>query len=764
MSKTKTKPKPKANLSPRIAAPLPKHSAGAGALLAAAEQRIQAGQLEPAADLLRQVLALDAGSPPANNLLAILALMRTDSAAAVDHARRAVERAPRDPSLQFTLGRAFKAAGELDRAVATYRRAIELHPSFAEAHVSLGIALKAQGDLEAAIACYERAIRINPQLAVAHSNLGAALALRAERKAIVDGDDALPTDEMIEAQQRAAALDPHDPEVQRNLGAILLRAGRPADAMHAFNAALTIDPTDLESCMHFGKCLVDLGDHGLARGLYEKWLAGNDKNAKVMRALANALTMLGESDAGIDWAERSLELEANPITAMQLGNSLLQARRIPEGVARCREGIDQSGRDVALYPVLLMAANYLYEDPQPIFDAHAELSAQLAPLLNRQSPRQRSAGDRLRVGYVSGDFVRHSVAFFISPLFAHHDRARFEVFCYHNNPRSDAVTERLKSFGHRWVESAHLSDNALDRRIRADGIDILIDLTGQTANSRMMVFARGPAPVQVGYLGYPTVSGVPAMDWRITDQVIDPGDQPAFESDRPLALPRSMFCYQPDADAPDVAPPPMLRNGYLTFGSFNNIAKVTDHTLELWAAAMNAVSRSHLLLKSASMAQASNRADIEGFMAARGIEASRLRLHGRQAADSDHLALYNEVDIALDTFPYNGATTTCEALWMGLPVISMRGRTHTSRMGASILAAIGRSDCVAHDDDGFARLAATLAADAEALARWRTGARSHLAHSALCDGPGFARSFEHALEQAWASHVDGGSAVLEPRL
>ncbi len=735
----------------------------ASALLSAAQQHIQVGQFEPATALLNQMLAADPGSAPANNLLAILALMRTDSTAAVDHARRAVERSPRDYSLQFTLGRAFKAAGDLDRAVASYRRAIELNSAFAEAHVSLGIALKAQGDLDAAIACYQRAIRINPQLAVAHSNLGAALSLRAERQAMVDGDDNLPTPEMIEAQQRAATLDPHDPEVQRNLGAILLRAGRPAEAMHAFNAALTLDPTDLESCMHFGKCLVDLGDHGLARGLYEKWLAGNAQNPKVMRALANALTMLGESDAGIDWAERSLALEPNPITAMQLGNSLLQARRIPEGVARCREGVDQSGRDVALYPVLLMATNYLHEDPQPIFDAHAELAERLAPLLKREPRRQRGAGDRLRVGYVSGDFLRHSVPFFISRLFEHHDHVRFDVFLYHNNPRSDAVTARLKSFGHHWVESAHLSDDALDRRIRADGIDILIDLTGQTANSRMMVFARGPAPVQVGYLGYPTVSGVPAMDWRITDRVIDPGDQPAFASDRPLVLSRSMFCFQPDPGAPDVAPPPMLSNGYLTFGSFNNIAKVTDHTLELWAAAMNAVPGSRLLLKSASMAQASNCADIERFMAARGIDRSRLRLLSRQAADREHLALYDEVDVALDTFPYNGATTTCEALWMGVPVLTLRGRTHTSRMGASILDSIGRADWVAQHDAGFSTLAASLAADADALARWRAGARANLAGSALCDGQAFARSFEHALEQAWSSHVNGGAAVLQPR-
>ena len=334
-----------------------------------------------------------------------------------------------------------------------------------------------------------------------------------------------------------------------------------------------------------------------------------------------------------------------------------------------------------------------------------------------------------------------------------------EVFCYHNNARSDAVTPNLKSFGHAWVECAQLSDDALARRIRADGIDILVDLTGQTANSRVLMFAQAPAPVQIAYLGYPTVSGVPAIDWRITDASVDPGDMPSLAGERPLVLPRSMFCYQPGNDAPDLVPPPSQRNGHVTFGSFNNLAKVTDHTLELWAAAMTAVPASRLVLKSASMAQPSNRVNIERFMSERGIAPERLSLQPRRAADSDHLALYNEIDIALDTFPYNGATTTCEALWMGLPVVSLSGRTHTSRMGASLLGAIGRSDWVVHDDESFPRLAAALAADAPALAQWRASARVHMASSVLCDGPGFARTFEQALEKAWITSAAGEDAT-----
>ncbi len=749
----------------RLLVPQAPSAQGGRQLLALAEQHLAQGRVDAAEKLLLQAQQQTPDAAAVNGLLAILALFKGRPGDAVALATRAVCHAPTDATQHFTLGRARKAAGELDEAVQAYRRAIELRPLYAEAHVSLGIALKAQGDLDAAIACYERAIAINPQLAVAHTNLGAALVLKAERAPPADGDEGLPGAASIAAQQRAAELDPQDPEVQRNLGAILLRAGRPAEAMHAFNAALTLDPSDLQACLHLGKCLVDLGDHGLARDLYEKWQASNVGNAEVMRAMAHSLTMCGEADTALVWARRSLALEYNAVTAVQLGNTLLQTRRIPEGVAQCRTAVDEAGRDLALYPVFLMALNYLHETPQAIFDAHAELRAPLLAAAQPPQRRSRAAGEALRLGFVSGDFIRHSVPFFIEPLLRHIDSAHFQVTCYHNNVRSDATTQRLKAFGHRWVECAHLSDDALERRIRADGIDMLIDLTGMTANSRMLMFARAPAPVQLGYLGYPTVTGVPAIAWRITDTTIDPveaGDMPAFASDRPLALPRSMFCYQPPDAAPALAPPPALQQGHITFGSFNNIAKVTDHTLALWAAAMNAVPSSRLLLKSAAMAQASNRADIASVMARHGISVDRLQLRSRDADDRDHLALYNAVDIALDSYPYNGATTTCEALWMGVPVVTRRGATHTARMGASILGAVGCPDWVTGSEGAFAAAAAALAADLPALAQWRAGARAHIAASALCDGAGMARAFEAALAQAWAAGDTSITATQPP--
>ena len=718
------------------------------ARLAQAQQLLASGQQGAAEALMNAALDDAATRPEAHYLLGIAALMRNKGEEAVRHARQAVNERPAEPRYQFALGRTLKSVNDLGGAETAYRRAIELHPGFAEAHVSLGIVLKAAHDLDGAIRCYEQALALDPKLAVAHANLATARGLRAARENASTADD-VPREEDIEGLRRAVALDPRDPELQRNLGVMLHRAGRNDDAARAFNEALTHDPSDLQSCLGLGNALMALGGHELARETYEKWLASAGQNAEVMRVLASALLRMGEADAALEWAHKSLALEASPIIALEVGSALIQLRRLEEGLALCRQALDDAGRNPALYPVMLMASNYLYEDPAAVQALHAEFGALVPRPTARLPRRERAPGEPLRVGYVSGDFVRHSVSFFVSALLEHHDTSRFEVVCYHNNPRSDLVTERLKSHGHRWVECAHLTDTDLARRITADGIDILIDLAGPTAQSRILMFAQAPAPVQIAYLGYPTTTGVPGIDFRITDAAIDPGDMPVLASEAPLVLPRTMFCFRPD-DAPALAPPPVLRNGFITFGSFNNAAKLSDHTLDIWAGAMNAVPGSRLHLKSATMAQASLRADIERAMAARGITADRLTLQARDADDQSHLALYNEVDIGLDTFPYNGATTTCEALWMGVPVVTLRGRTHTSRMGASLLGAIGQPDWVAESDAGFAQAAARLATDIEGLARWRAQSRTRLQASELLDRPGFTSAFESLLDQAWA--------------
>ena len=751
MSRSRTPPR--ATLRPVAAGPR-QHAPNPLAQLAQAQQMLASGQHAQVEPLLHAALAAPPLRAEARYLMAIAALMAGQPVASVGHARAAADDRPDDARFHFALGRALKASGDLDGAESAYRRALELQPDYPEALVSLGIVLKTRGDTEGAIALYDRALRIAPGFAAAHANRAHALSLRALVSAEEAHDDA-PADGVIEAHARAVALDPLNAVLHRNQGVLLMRARRRRDAADAFNQALALDPTDVESCLRLGVCLRSLGDNRLARDLYEKWLGLNPPNAAVMQVLAGLLTRDGQVDAARHWAEQAAALDADPRMLVELGSALMQSRRLEEALDHCRRALAHSGSRSQLHPMLLLGLNYLHEAPEPIFEAHAEFGRALPrPVGSRPSWQALASGEKLRVGFVSGDFVRHSVSYFMGGLFDLHDRSRFEFTCYHNLGWGDAVTERLKSQVANWVECEGLSDEHLRRRIAADAIHILVDLTGHTTHSRVHLFAQGAAPLQMTYLGYPTVSGVPANDFRITDPVIDPGDMPDLASERPLRLPRTMFCYRPDDDLA-IGPPPVLRNGHITFGSFNNIAKVTDHTLDLWAQAMNAVPQSRLLLKSSSMAQASNRENIERFMAARGVEPHRLSLQPWIAAKSSHLDLYNKVDIALDPFPYNGATTTCEALWMGVPVVTRRGRTHTSRMGASILGAIGKPEWVTDSDADCVATLARLARDVEGLTQWRLQARAWLIDSELFDEAGFTRSFEALLEQAW---VSAGSA------
>lgn len=717
--------------------------------IVAAERALGEGHVEVAESLLRRVVAEHPASPAANRLLAIIALGGGRAGDAVRYATAGLQQAPSDPQAHLVLGRALKAAGELPQAIAAYRRAIAFAPVLAEAHVSLGIALKASGDLEAAIASYRHALELQPGLAVAQANLGSALALQAERRARpLDGDPA--SREALDCLDRAVAADPGNPELHRNHGALLMRAQRHEQAAHAFNRALTLDPSDAGACLSLAVCLSALGDARLARDAVQKWLGLNPANAALMRMLSEVLTRLGQIDEALDWAQQAHAIEPDPVTLLQMGNALLQARRPAEALARCRQALDEAGRPPELYPVYALGCNYLHEEPGPIEAVHAEFGARVAGLLRERPVRRRAPGERLRLGYVSGDLVRHSVPFFLEGLFAHHDRARFEVVAYHNCARSDAVTARLKAHTDGWVECFGSTDEQLRERIVADGIDILIDLSGHTAHSRLLVFATAAAPLQVGYLGYPTATGVPAMDYRLTDAVIDPHERFAGAAERPLRLQRTMFGYMPPDPAPRPAVPPSLRAGYVTFGSFNNVAKITDHTLELWCAVLRRVPGSRLLLKAAAAAQRSNRLALEQFLAARDIDPVRLVLQDTLADDQAHLALYASVDIALDTYPYNGATTTCEALWMGVPVVTRTGSTHTARMGASILGGIGRGDWIAASDEAFVDTAVRLAADRPGLARWRANARDTLRASTLLDVRGLTRDIEALLLQAWA--------------
>ena len=319
---------------------------------------------------------------------------------------------------------------------------------------------------------------------------------------------------------------------------------------------------------------------------------------------------------------------------------------------------------------------------------------------------------------------RHSVAYFLEPILAHHDRSRFEITAYSNTDIVDDVTARLRSYCDNWRDTVALSDAEAAAQIRADGIDVLIDLAGHTVSNRLLVLAHKPAPVQMTYLGYPGTTGMAAIDYRITDALADPvGVADAHYSEKLIRLSPPFVRYLPPAEAPAVADPPMLRNGFVTFGSFNKAAKAGVETIALWAKVLAAAPTSRLIMKSLGLQSDGSRRRIFDGFAAHGIDPARIELIEAAQPLAEHLAMYGRIDVALDTFPYHGTTTTCEALWMGVPVVSLIGETHVCRVGLSLLSAVGRTEWCAASDIEFAEMATRLSADAKGMAEHR---RSHV--------------------------------------
>jgi predicted O-linked N-acetylglucosamine transferase (SPINDLY family) len=367
----------------------------------------------------------------------------------------------------------------------------------------------------------------------------------------------------------------------------------------------------------------------------------------------------------------------------------------------------------------------------------------------------------LRVGYVSPDFRENAVMVFMAPVLAHHDPAEVRVFLYGSVRRPDATTARIRTSSPAFRDISRLSDGAAAERIHADEIDVLVDLAGHLGEGRLPIFAQRPAPVQVTYMGYPNTTGLRAIDYRLTDAVADPPGEPSYHVEELFRLPRGFSCYAPPVEAPSVSPSPALARGWVTFGSKHKIEKLNPSVVSLWARVLHEVPRSRILLYRHRLDGEIREQVVQRF-AAHGIAADRIDLRNRMPDGRHHLAVYEEIDVSLDAFPWTGPTTACDALWMGAPVVTWSGARHAERMVASILASAGLGECVARSPDEYVAIAARLAADVDALAELRRGLRARVAASPLCDGPSFTRDLEAAYRAMWqrwcATHL--GAALI----
>jgi protein O-GlcNAc transferase len=510
---------------------------------------------------------------------------------------------------------------------------------------------------------------------------------------------------------------------------------------------------DADHFFKLGNETIGRGEVAQAIDAYRQAIGLKPDYAEAHMNLGNALKLQGKLADAIALYRTAIELQPHYLEAhTNLGLALQETGKLGEAIAILRRAVQIRPDHPKALSGLLFALNYDDTLCGDIFAAHREWQARFG----RPTPQpvaydnSRTPGRRLKIGYVSADFHFHSAAYFMEPLLKEHDRQAVDVFCYADVRRPDGVTAYFQGFAEHWLMTLGMSDDALAERIRGDGIDILVDLAGHTANNRLGVFARKPAPVQATWLGYPNTTGLSAIDYRLVDAVTDPpGAADALASETLLRLPGGFLCYGGLTGAPEPKGPPCLTTGAVTFGSFNNPAKLSAATCDAWAALLARLPQARLLLKGGWFVDAATRALYLARLTERGVAADRVELMPRVSGAAAHLSVYERVDVALDPFPYNGTTTTCEALWMGVPVVSLRGTRHAGRVGASLLTQAGLPELIADSAADYLDIAAALAADPARLNALRHTLRLRVAASPLCDGPGFARKMEAAYGAMW---------------
>jgi len=532
-----------------------------------------------------------------------------------------------------------------------------------------------------------------------------------------------------------------------------LALGDQTGAEKHLRAALRLEPKNAAIWDQLATLLSTAGRYDEAVTCHRQAVAFGPKSAQAWHGYGTTLSNLNLSAEALVCEQRAMAADPGYAPGRRgYAVALQKCHRVHEAVHEYEAILSGNPHQLEVQSHRLFALNYLAEaSPAALFDAHrayGELAEAgvTAPIFSNPPESER----KLRVAFFSADLREHSVAYFLEPLLQHLDRNQFEILIYSTCARPDAVTTRFRALASTWREFPSQVENVLEPLIRADAPDIAVDLGGHTGISLLPLFARRLTPVQISYLGYPNTTGLRAMDYRLVDAFTDPpGDADRLHTEKLVRFAPTAWAYSAPSASPLPADPPSVSCDHVTFGSFNNFSKVTDATLILWSHLLTAVSRSRLSLKSTGLADPAIAARIRDRLQRAGLPGDRVDLSGFTATTASHLAAYSQLDIALDSHPYNGTTTTCEALWMGVPVVTLQGDRHASRVGASLLHAVGHPEWIAGSQDDFISIAARLASDPARLTALRGNLRPELQRSVLMDHAGQAARFGTALRDCW---------------
>jgi predicted O-linked N-acetylglucosamine transferase (SPINDLY family) len=667
---------------------------------------------------------------------------------AVSYYRQCLQHGPGDARTFCHLGIALTKSNQALDAECCFREALRIKPDYSGAHSAWGFALEAMDKRDEALIHYRRAVKLDPNNAEAHYNIGHALYCQGKCR------------DAAAAFQEALRSNPHFPAAHNSLGVTLAKLGDIAQGLAHCERAIELSPGYVAAYCNLGCALQLQGRLQEARQLYLEALRLEPACAEVHHSLGSTLWDLGDLAGAQSHFQRALEIQPrNATTLSSLATVLQDQGQLAEAHGKYVEALRLSPANVSIRSNYLASLNYLPEvDPRFIFDEHCLWGPPPgAPTPVAALPsRRRTAAEPLRIGYVSPNFYGHIVTSFFEPILRHHDPQNVGVVGYAELPEGDETTARLRSMCADWRLTCGLADEQVAELVRADGIDILVDLGGHLAGNRLGVFARKPAPVQVTYLGYCNTTGLTTIDYRLTDAVADPPGEPVRHSESLLRLPNVFCCFQPPEMAPVPSPLPALAKGWITLGSLHKPAKLNGTVLDLWVKILRTIPSTRLLICHHTIVNEVQERILREFRArdadVNQIIFRRIPKPG-SAMPTQHLPVYNEIDISLDPFPWCGHATACQSLWMGVPVISLHGRAHAGRMVASVLKSVGLDDWIAATPDEYLELAVRWAANLERLAELRSGLRGMMEASPLCDGQSFTRNLEEAYRTMWRQSV-----------
>lgn len=768
----------------------------------------QAGRLTEAESLYHRLLKEQPSQPDILNLLGVVAMETGRYEIAVDCISRALESRPRAPDYHYNLGLACLSQGKNTDAEKRFRAATELKPSYAEAHNNLANVLKEQGkseeaskhyrialdvypnhpgansnlatlleelgDNDEALIYYTKTVQTEPEVAEARFNLANILrklgklheAVDEYTKATALGLESADLyfnlgvtfqqleqyDAAIDSYEEALRIEPHRVSALNDLGQSLVKLSRWQDAIMYFERAVTLDPDCVESRLNLGRALFLSERYESAFEIFRAAIALKPDSAEAHSALGSALRDLRQFTAATESFRRAISIQPDLIVAhIGLGAALKEQGLIDEALASIRQTLeikpDREGHSSLIHimhchPDFDAAA--ILEEARKWNDSHARsLSVRQASYYNDRSPERR-----LKIGYLSPNLRRHPVGYFLDPVFAAHNKEEFEIIVYSSVERPDELTDRFITHADQWRDVLNVDDESLAEIVNEDRVDILVELDGHTHGNRLLTIARRPAPIQLCGGGHIGTTGVDGVDYLITDQFQTPVGSDIFYSENLLRLPDGYVCYAPPDYAPAVSGLPARDRGYVTFGCYNNIWKITNQVVQLWAEVLKALPDSKIRLQTHALDDSGTHNRICDLFESHGIESSRIELQGF-VRHASLLRNYGLIDIALDPFPYSGGLTTCEALWMGVPVITLSGETFAGRHSTSHLSNVGLREFIAETQDDYITVSTDLARDLDRLETIRASLRERMTASPLCDGVRYTRNLEAAFRDLW---------------